>query len=337
MDRRSFVGTLFAGLAAAPHVAEAQQAGRVRVYRVGIAASTAPSSDLAGPEPANPAFRAFVQGLRALGYVEGQNLILERRSAEGRSERFGEIVAELVGLKVDVILTGNDRMTRAAKAVTTTIPIVMAISADPVGAGIVQSLARPGGNITGLTLQVGPEIEAKRLELLRAMLPGASRVAVLAIKEDQTWERPLGQSVRTAARALGVTLVLAEFSRRQYTDAFTHIGRARAEALFVAPGGATYVDRALIVDFASRTRLPSSFDVREAVELGGLMSYGANLPANYRRAATYVDKILKGAKPADLPVEQPTRFELVINAKTAKALGITIPQTLRIRADEVIE
>ena len=332
--RRAFLATLAGSLLAAPLAAEAQQAGKV--YRVGLISAANPVSEMAGPEPVSPLGRAFVLGLRALGYVEGQNLILERRSAEGRVERFGDIVAELVRLKADVIVTNSDAMARAAKAVTTTVPIVMATSLDPVGGGIVQSLARPGGNITGLTLAVGPETEAKRLELLRAMLPSVSRVAYLGSKENKDWERSRGQSVRTAAQALGVTLVLAEFSLHQYTDAFTRISRARTEALFVADSAPAYVDRALIVDFATRTRLPSSFAIREAVELGGLMSYGANVADVFRRAATYVDRILKGAKPADLPVEQPTKFELVINLKTAKALGLTIPPALLARADEVI-
>ena len=270
-------------------------------------------------------------------FRSGQNLILERRASEGRSERFGDIVAELVRLKADVIVTNSDPMAGAAKAVTTTVPIVMATSNDPVGVGLVQSLARPGGNITGLTVAVGPEIEAKRLELLIAMLPSVSRVAYLASKEDKDWESPYGKSVRRAAQALGVTLVLAEFTAHQYTNAFTLISRARAEALFVSRLGPTYADRALIVDFATRTRLPSIFAYREAVELGGLMSYGASVIDLLRRAAGYVDKILKGAKPADLPVEQPTKFELVINLKTAKALGLTIPQSLLLRADEVIQ
>ena len=322
-------------LLTAPRAAGAQQAGKV--YRVSLIFAATPVSEMAGTEPVYLAARELLQGLRALGYVEGQNLILERRSAEGRYERFGGIVADLVRLKVDVIVTGNDLMTRAAKAVTTTVPIVMATSADPVGGGIVQSLARPGGNITGLTILVGPEIEAKRLELLREMLPGVSRVAYLGSKENKDWERPPGKSVRTAAQALGVALVLAEFTPRQYTDAFTRISRARAEALFVADSAPVYADRGLIVDFATRTRLPSTFFDREAVESGGLMSYGANLPDNFRRAAGYVDKILKGAKPADLPVEQPTKFALVINLKTAKALGLTIPPSLLLRADEVIQ
>jgi ABC-type uncharacterized transport system substrate-binding protein len=331
---RALTVVLILALLAAPLEAGAQPAGKV--YRVGLIFPSAPVSEMAGSEPVHPAARAFVQGLRALGYVEGQNLILERRSAEGRFERFGVIVAELVRLKVDVIVTSSDPMARAAKAVTTTVPIVMAAIIDPVGEGLVQSLARPGGNITGLTLAVGPEIEAKRLELLRAMLPRVSRVAYLGSKEDQDWERPHGKSVRTAAQALGVTLVLAEFTPHQYTDAFTRISRARAEALFVSPSPAIYADRALIVDFATRTRLPSTFRYREAVELGGLMSYGDNVDDRFRRAAGYVDKILKGAKPADLPVEQPTMFELVINAKAAEALGLTIPQSLLLRAEEVI-
>ena len=337
ISRRAFIGTLTGGLLAAPLAAEAQQAGKV--YRIGLISPATPVSEMAGPEPVSPAIRAFVQGLRALGYVEGQNLILERRSAEGRFERFGDIVAELVRLKADVIVTASDPLARAAKAVTTTVPIVMAASLDPVGGGVVQSLARPGGNITGLTVLVGPELEAKRLELLRAMLPRVSRVAYLALasKEYNEWESPSGKSVRTAAQALGVTLVLAEFTPGQYTDAFALISRARAEALFVSLTAPAYADRALIVGFATRTRLPSIFAFREAVELGGLMSYGVNGADLYRRAATYVDKILKGAKPADLPVEQPTKFELVINLKTAKALGLTIPPSLLLQADEIIQ
>ncbi len=335
ITRRTFLATVTGATLAASRAAGAQQAGKV--YRVGIISPAIPVSEMAGPEPVNPVARAFVQGLRALGYVEGQNLILERRSAEGRFERFGDIVAELVRLKADVIVTGGSLMARAAKAVTTTVPIVMATSADPVGEGLVQSLARPGGNITGFTLAVGPEIEAKRLELLRAMLPGVSRVAYLGSKENKDWESPRGQSVRTAAQALGVTLVPAEFPPHQVTDALTRISRARAVALFVADSAPAYADRALIVDFATRSRLPSIFAWRAAVELGGLMSYGVNLADNYRRAATYVGKILKGAKPADLPVEQPTRFELVINLKTAKALGLTIPPSLLLQATEVIE
>ena len=335
MDRRRFLLTSLAGALAAPVAAEGQQAGKV--YRVGLIAAGQPLSEMAGPEPVSPSWRALVQGLRALGYVEGQNLILERRSAEGRYERFGDVVAELVRLKADVIVTGSTQLAQTAKAVTTTVPIVMAASVDPVGDGVVQSLARPGGNITGLTSVAGPEIEAKRLELLRALLPGASRFAYLGSQENRDWQRPWGQSVRTAAQALGVSLVLAEHTPHQYTDAFARFSHARAEALFVSASPTAYGDRGLIVNFATRTRLPSSFGWREAVELGGLMSYGVTLADNFRRAAGYVDKILKGAKPADLPVEQPTMFELVINLKTAKTLGLTIPPSLLARADQVIE
>jgi len=336
ITRREFIGTLAGCLVAAPLTAEAQQAGKV--YRVALIFTTSPVSEMAGPEPVHPLARAFVQGLRALGYVEGQNLILERRSAEGRYERFGDIVAKLVRLKADVIVTVADLIVRAAKVVTTTVPIVMATSGDPVGEGFVQSLARPGGNITGLTIHAGPEIGAKRLELLRDALPGVSPIAYFASKEDKEWEGPFGKSVRAAAQVLGVTLLLAEYTPHQYTDAFTLISRARADALFVgAAGGPLYADRGLIVDFATRTRLPSTFGFREAVELGGFMSYGVNSADVFRRAAGYVDKILKGAKPADLPVEQPTEFELVINMRTAKALGLTIPPSLLLRADQVIE
>ena len=335
MRRREFIALLSGATAGWPLAARAQQAGKV--YRVGFILPSTSVSEMAGPAPVHPGTRAFVQGLRGLGYVEGQNLILERRSAEGRYERFGDIVAELVGLKADVIVTISIVAARAAKAVTTTVPIVMAISGDPVGEGLVQSLARPGGNITGLTLVVGPEIEAKRLELLREMLPGVSRVAYLGSKEYKDWDSPGGKSVRAAAQALGVTLVLAEHTSHQYTDAFALISRARAEALFATWSPTAYADRVLIADFAIRTRLPSIFYYRESVELGGLMSYGVSLADNYRRAATFVDKILKGAKPADLPVEQPTKFELVINLKTAKVLGIAIPESFLARADEVIE
>ena len=236
-----------------------------------------------------------------------------------------------------MIVTIGDPMARAAKVVTTTVPIVMAAGRDPVGEGLVQSLARPGGNITGLTVVVGPEIEAKRLELLREMLPGVSRVAYLGSKDDKDWQSLAGKSLLAAAQALGVTLVLAEHSSQQFTEAFTLISRARVQALLVPASPPAFAGRALIVDFANRARLPSIFAFRESVESGGLMSYGVNVADNFRRAATFVDKILKGAKPADLPVEQPIKFELFINLKTAKALGLTIPPSLLLRADHVIE
>jgi len=329
------VVVLALGLTLAPLAAGAQQAGKV--HRVGLIVTTSPVSEMTGSEPVHPSVRAFVQGLRALGYVEGQNLILERRSAEGRFERFGDIVTELVSLKTDVIVAPGDLIPRAARAITTTVPIVMATAEDPVGAGLVQSLARPGGNVTGLMLVVGPEIEGKRLEIFREALPGVSRVAYLGSKQEKDWEGPWGQSVRTAAQALGVTIVLAEFPSRQYVDAFGQVTRARAEAVFVSPSLLAFADRALVVELATRARVPTMFAYRQQVELGGLMSYGVNVVDNFRRAASFVDRILKGTKPADLPVERPTKFELVINLKTAKTLGLAIPPSLLQRADEIIQ
>ncbi len=335
MDRRAFISMMGGNLVAAPLAADAQQIGRV--YRVGLVVTTSPLSEITGPEPLHPSIRAFVQGLRALGYVEGQNLLLERRSAEGQFERFGDIVTELIRLKTDVIVAPGDQIPRVAMAITTTVPIVMATAEDPVGAGLVRSLARPGGNVTGLMLIVGPEIEGKRLEIFREALPRVSRVAYLGSKEEKDWEGPWGQSVRAAAQALGVTLVLAEFPARQYADAFAQVTRARAEAVFVSPSLLAFADRAVVVELATRARVPTMFAYRQQVDLGGLMSYGVNVVDNFRRAASFVDRILKGAKPADLPVERPTKFELVINLKTAKAFGITIPPSVLGRADHVIE
>jgi putative ABC transport system substrate-binding protein len=326
----AFVALLFF---IAPPEGEAQPAGKV--YRVGLVFDTSPVSEMAGSDPIHPGAKAFVHGLRALGYVEGQNLVLERRSAEGKFERAADIISELIRLKMDVIVTATNRMTQQAKAATTTIPIVMVISTDPVGAGLVNSLAQPGGNITGLTMYVDPEIEAKRLELLKEILPRVSRVAYLGIKED--WNAPWGKRVRAAAEALGLTLVLAEHTPNDYTDAFSLLTRVRPDALFVSPYPPAFTHRRLIVDFATRSRLPSTHAYREAVEVGGLMSYGVHATDLPRRAAGYVDKILKGAKPSELPIEQPTKFELVINRKTAKAFGLTIPHALLLRADHVIE
>ena len=321
------------GILLAPLAADAQPAGKV--YRVGLILTTSPVSEMAGPEPVHPPTRAFLHTLRSLGYVEGQNLVFERRSAEGKFERFTEIVAELVRLKTDVIVTVSTPLAQAAKQVTTTVPIVMAISLSPVEAGVVASLARPGGNITGLTTNTGPEIEGKRLELLKDALPKISRVAYLRMKTD--WEGPTGESVKAAAKALNVTLLHAEHTPNEYSSAFAVIARQRPDALLVTDSPPAYAHRRLIVEFAVKNRLPGMYPWREPVEAGGLMSYGVSVSDLFRRAAGYVDKILKGAKPADLPIEQPTKFELVINLKTAKALGLTIPQSILIRADEVIQ
>jgi ABC-type uncharacterized transport system substrate-binding protein len=318
---------------AAPLAADAQQAGTV--HRVALIFTTSPMSEMAGPEPARPGARAFVRALRALGYVEGQNLVLERRSAEGRFERFGDIVRELVGLKCDVIVASASRIAPEARRVTTTLPIVVVVSAEPVEFGLAANLARPGGNVTGLTSDAGPEIEGKKLELLKAAVAKTTRVAVLVSRFN--WERPYGQSLRAAAPALGVRLLHAESAPNDYTRAFEVIARKRADALFVGIDADLFANRHRIVDFATRRRLPLMGYSREFVEAGGLISYGVNLDDLYRRAAGYVDRILKGARPGDLPFEQPTKFELVINLKTAKALGLTIPQSVLLRADQIIE
>jgi putative tryptophan/tyrosine transport system substrate-binding protein len=333
IDRRTFLAGTGAVLLAAPLAAEGQQAGKV--YRVGLVFAATPVSQMAGPDPVQPTARAFLHEMNRLGYVEGRNLVFERRSAEGKFERLGDIVAELLHLKIDVIVTAGNDLTREAKRLTNTVPIVMATGRSPVEAGLVASLARPGANITGLSANAGPEIEAKRLELLKEALPRISRVAFLGTKVD--WEEPLGKSTQAAARTLGVVLLHAETTLGQYNDAFTMLTRERPDALFVANSPSNYAHRHRIADFAAKNRLPGISPTRESVEAGDLMSYGASSTDLYRRAAGYVDKILKGAKPADLPVEQPTKFELVINLKAAKALGLTIPPSLLLRADEVIQ
>jgi putative tryptophan/tyrosine transport system substrate-binding protein len=333
MRRREFIVGL-GSAAAAPLTARAQQSGKV--HRVGLILGVAPLSTMAGKDPIDPVVRAFVHGLRDLGYQEGKNLIIERRSAEGRFDRFEEILAELVGGKVDIILAGGPpELLKAAQRATSTLPIVMASGYNPVETGIVASLARPGGNITGATVHAGPEIEAKRLQLLKEAIPEATRIAFLGLKS--VWENLDGSSVRAAAQSLGITLLLAEHTPTNYADAFALLTRDRPHALFVARQGSNFANRQLIVDFTLVQRMPSSSPYREIAAAGGLMSYGASNPDLFRRAAVFVDKILKGAKPADLPVEQPTRFEMAINLKTAKALDISLPTSILLRADEVIE
>ena len=331
MRRRSFI-TLLGGAAAWPLAARAQQTGKV--YRVGLVFTTSPVSEMAGPDPIHPAARSFVQALRALGYLEGQNLVLEHRSAEGKFERFPEIIRELVSIKVDVIVTVTNPMTQAAKDVTRTVPIVVAYSLSPVEHGLVQSLSRPGGNVTGLTMNVGSEIPGKQLQLLKELLPRISRVAFLQSKE-QVAEGV--QSGEAAGQELGIKLLPAEHTPTDYTDAFALIARERPDALVVGASAANVANRRLIVEFAAQRRLPAIYATREFVNAGGLISYGVEIADLFRRAAGYVDKILRGAKPADLPVEQPTKFQLVINLKTAKSLGLDIPPTLLALADEVIE
>ena len=282
---------------------------------------------------------AFRQALRERGYVEGQNIVIEYRSAAGKLERFPTLASELARLKVDLIVAANTPAARAARQATTVIPIVTPVMGDPLGDGLVASLARPGGNITGLTF-LGPELVVKRLDLLKQALPRVSRVAAIwhpgAYAEHTT--RTMLQEAEAGARTLGVQLQLVEVRGPDELDrAFSTMTRERAEAVFVFPSSILFNERRRIVDLAARHRLPAMYQAREFVELGGFIAYGASIPDLFRRSATHVDKILRGAKPADLPVERPTKFELALNLKTAKALGLTIPQSVLLQADQVME
>jgi putative ABC transport system substrate-binding protein len=278
---------------------------------------------------------AFRQGLRDVGYREGQNLLVEYRYAEGRLVRLPGFAAELIGLKVDIIVAAGTRAIRAAKDATNTIPIVMPSNADPVGEGLVQSLAKPGGNITGST-HMSPELTAKQLQLLQEVFPSVARVAILYDPADGG-VRPELESARTAAPALGLTLQMAEVQDPGgFEEAFATIARGRANALLVLSHTFTLAHRNRIVELAAKAKLPAMYGLREFVEAGGLMSYHSDRLALYRRAGIFIDKILKGAKPADLPVEQPVKFELVINQETARALGLTIPSFVLFRADQVL-
>jgi putative ABC transport system substrate-binding protein len=330
MDRRAFVGVLAGGLVAAPLAAEAQQVAKVA--RIGY---------LAGNLAASPHMReAFRQGLRDLDYVESRNVVIEYRDAEGKLERPPALAAELVALKVDVIFAGGGtRSALAAKQATKTIPIVFAALADPVTSRLVTSLARPGGNVTGLS-NLTAELVGKCLEQLTQAVPGVTRVAALWEPDalgDRT-DKDMLKRAEVAARELGVQLQFVEArGPADFDRAFWEMTRARAGALTVLPSTMFISERRRLVDLAAKNRLPAVYPLREFVDAGGLMSYGENFADVFRRAATYVDKILKGAKPADLPIQQPTKFELVINLKTAKALGLTIPQSLLLRADEIIQ
>ena len=325
--RRTFIGTLAVFLLAAPLAAEAQPPAKAP--RIGFLATHSPAVTANHLE-------AFRQGLRALGYVEGRNIAIEYRWAEGRAERFPDFAVELVGLKVDVIVATSSPLALAAKNATRTIPSVFATAADPVGSGLVASIAHPGGNVTGLSL-LAPEIVAKQLDLLKEAVPKASRVAVLS-NPANPYTAVLVKETEAAARSLGVRVQLLEVRGADALDsAFAAVTKERPDALFALFDPLLVGHRTRIAEFANKNRLPAMYPHREYAEASGLMAYGSDLRDNFRRAATYVDKILKGAKPADLPVEQPTKFELVINLKTAKALGLTIPQSLLLRADEVIQ
>ncbi len=317
--------TLTLSLLAAPLAAEAQPPGKV--YRIGFL-STAP--------PPAHAWEALLDGLRERGYIEGQNLVFERRFSEGKAERFPEIAAELVQLRVDCIIAPTTPAALAAKHATQTIPIVMTTALDPVGAGLVASLARPGGNITGLST-LAPELSGKQLELLKEAMPGMTRVAVLWNAANPA-NAAVWQETQAAARALGLLLhAQAMQSPQDLEGAFALMAQAHPDALLVLQDSLITMRRPQIVEFVTQQHLPSVFGSREWVVAGGLMSYGPSIPDLFRRAATYMDKILKGTKPADLPVEQPIKFELVINLKTAKALGLTIPPTVLFQADEVMQ
>jgi putative tryptophan/tyrosine transport system substrate-binding protein len=301
------------------------------VHRIGVLTGTAGGRDQYYVE----LVEVFLEGMRALGYVEGQHLVIEYRGAAGQYERFPALTAELVRLPVDVLMTGNTAAALAAKQATSTIPIVIVNVGDAVRTGLVASLARPGGNITGMSI-MNPEVVGKMLEILKDVLPTVSRVAIL-------WN-PAGpghalqvRAAEVAAQALGVELLRVEASSPEAFDgAFVAMTRAHAGALLVLGDPVFSQHRSRLAELVATSRLPAIYRVREHVEAGGLMSYGPSLSDTWRRAATYVDKILKGAKPADLPVEQPTKFELVINLKTADALGLTIPPTVLFQATEII-
>ena len=309
-------------------IAEAQQP--TKVPRIGFLVANSPSVYTARIE-------AFRQGLRELGYVEGKNIIIESRSAEGNLDLLPSLAAGLVRLKVDVIVAaGGDPPVRAAKQATQTIPIVMANASDPVGAGLVASLNRPGGNITGLSTAPGPEIYGKHLELLKETFPRLTRVAILSNPANRFSALALREA-ETTARAFKVSLQILEARNPdEFETAFAAATKERAGALLVVEDPMFFGERTRLANFAAKSRLPAIYGILEYVEVGGLMAYAAERTDMFRRAATYVDKILKGAKPADLPVEQPTKFELVINLKTAKQIGVTIPQSVLYRADKVI-
>ena len=325
MDRRAFISGITVGLLAAPLAIEAQPAGKV--YRIGIL-ETIPAARNADN------LAALRKGLRDLGYVEGRNLIIEYRSADGRAERFPDLASELVRLKVDLIVTRGTPAARAAKNATGTIPVVMATMGDP--RAIVASFANPGGNITGVTT-FSTELTAKRFELLKELVPNLSRVALLHNMGNPA-APPEWEETKTAARSLGLQAELLDVrSQGDLGRAFELAVRQRVDALVIGADGLTQMHQQTIVDLVARNRLPAAYPAREFVEAGGLIAYAVNYPDLYFRFASFVDKIFKGAKPGELPVEQPTKFELVINLKTAKALGLTIPPSLLQRADQVIE
>ena len=326
MAKAFFIGLLTTFLLTIAPPAEAQQSKKV--HRIGFLGASSPSA-ISGR------LDAFRQGLRDLGYVERKNILIEYRYAEGKLDRLPELAAELVRLKVDVMVLAGSAAIRPAKEATNTIPIVMANDADPVGSGVVASLARPGGNITGLS-NLAPEISGKRLELLKEIVPTLSRVAVFGNSTNPGTAQAL-KEMEVAAGVFKVQLQYLDVpGPKDIETAFREARKGRADAALVLQGGVFNSQRKQIADLAVRSRLPAIYHAPEYVEDGGLMSYGVSVTGLYRRAATYVDKILKGAKPADLPVEQPTKFEFIVNLKAAKQIRLTIPQKVLARADKVI-
>jgi putative tryptophan/tyrosine transport system substrate-binding protein len=328
VNRRTFLCGLTLATLSAPIAAEAEQTGKIA--RIGILLPGVAT------DPSEPYIGAFKQGLRDLGYIEGQNIAFEVRYAEGNVDSLPKLVTELLSLKVDVLVTAATRPTRAAKDATGTVPIVMADVGNPIAAGFVASLGRPGGNITGVSA-LSEELSTKRLELLKEAVPKVSRVGVLLDPTHPTNSLDFAKS-ESAAKALRLSLRPAHVTGREDLEsAFSKMTQERVEALIVFVFETAYVHRLAVLRLIDRNRVPTIYPWREGADGGALMSYGVDFPQLYRRAATYVDKILKGAKPADLPVEEPRKLELVINLRSAKALGLTISQSLLLRADQIIE
>jgi putative tryptophan/tyrosine transport system substrate-binding protein len=326
MDRRTFIGAAAVGMIAAPLTGRAQTARPIR--HIGVLSPDAPLSQAE--------LQLEYAPLRAVGWVEGQNLVFERRYANGRAELLRPLAEELVRLKVEIIVTWGTAATLAAKNATTTIPIIMGTAADPVRAGLVASLSRPGGNITGYSI-VGPELDAKRLALLRELLPGLQRVGVLE-QSINPYYRAVRKEFEQACRALGLQPIIIEVAAAgELENAIAEMARQRAQALFVQRDGLFRDNKIPLMNAALRYALPTLVTAQELAEAGALVSYADTGAEQFQRYAAFVDRILRGAKPANLPIEQPTKFELVINLKTAKALGLTIPQSLLLRADEVIQ
>jgi len=327
ITRRKVLLAIATTLLAMPLPGETQNARKI--YRVGYLGNSSASLE---PD----LVEAFRQGMRDLGYIEGKNLVIEFRWAEGRYDRFASLVTDLIHLPVDVIVTAGTPGTLAAKNATKTIPLVIAVSGDAVGSGLIESLARPGGNVTGLTTMV-PELEGKRLELLLEILPKLARITVLK-NDANPLMAILFRQTAAAAKSSGVALEAVDIrAGDDFVKAFASIAKARPDAIIVLADRFLLAERERILTFTAQQRLAAMYPYREFVERGGLISYSPNYAESFRSAARYVDKILKGAKPADLPVEQPTKFELVVNMKTAKTLGIKIPNSILVRADKVIE